>query len=682
MTDGRADDRDDDHDATGADETVCPECAVGCHLAPGSDSSRAAARAGPANPNGRLCPSGISAFEAVDNRLTQPQVRRDGDLVAVDWETAYERAVDGLATVREEAGPDALAFLGAPHCTNEENYLLGKLARLLGTNNVDNRARLCHKESARTLAERAGWPATTNSLADIGDADTILVVGANPARRQPVAFNSFIRPAVNKGTTLVHVDPVGNETTAAANLHLAPRPGTDALVLDLLSAGALSADAVDEAFVAERTTGFGTFRDGLMDLDRDRAASVAGVDTDRLGRTVDAVTAGRTAAVVGTGIEGGRGDASAPDALFNLLLLTGNVGRRGTGLHLFRGLVNEQGATDAGCVPDRLPGHQPVTDAEARERVAAEWGVEPPAEPGDDARSLLASFGDGVCGALVVGEDPAVSKRDPGWIDDRLDGLETLVVVDVARSGTTPYADVVLPAAAGLEKAGTVTNLDRQVQRLRPVVAPPDGVRTDFRILRELGERLLGGPGSTSPRVSASPLSGGSRARETFADAAPERVFAEMRRVTPLFDGVSVDGIGDGGYRWPDGEAVLYRESFDTTDGRAPFVPVQPVVDDRADGGLELVVGGRASDFGDAATAGQSLALNPDDATKREVAAGEVVVVSDGDTQVRAHAQPEESVRRGTVYLHAAVADPLVRAGAERVTVEPAGEDATAGGEP
>ena len=679
MTDGRVDDQDDDHGAAGTDATVCPRCAVGCHLAQGPDPSRAEGRTGPANPNGRLCPNGIRAFERTDDRLTQPQVRRDGDLVGVDWETAYERAVEGLAAVRAESGPDALAFLGAPHCTNEENYLLGKLARLLGTNNVDNRARLCHEESARVLAERAGWPATTNSLADIDEADTILVVGANPARRQPVAFNSFVRPAVNGGTTLVHVDPVGNETTA-----LAPRPGTDALVCDLLSAGMLDADAVDDTFVAERTTGVETFRAGLREIDRERAASVAGVDTDRLGQAVDAVIGGRTAAVVGTGIEGARGDASAPDALLNLLLLTGNVGRRGTGLHLFRGLVNEQGATDAGCVPDRLPGHQPVTDAEARDRVAAEWGVEPPAEAGGDAHDLLANFGDEVRGALVVGEDPAVSKRDPGWIDDRLDGLDTLVVVDVARSETTPYADVVLPAAAGLEKSGTVTNLDRQVQRFRPVVSPPEGARADFRILRELGERLLGEADLDERPLGGDgePGSDGSRPSGEFADATPESVFAELRRVTSLFDDISFEGIDDGGYRWPGGEAVLYRESFDTADGRAPFAPVQPVADGGADGRLELVVGGRASDFEGDATREQSLALNPDDAAERGVAAGEVVVVSDGDASVRAPARPEESVRRGTVSLHAAVADPLVRAGAERVAVEPADSDATAGGEP
>jgi len=632
--------------------TVCPRCAVGCHLSQGADPSRARGQSGPANPNGRLCASGIRAFEAIDGRLTRPLVRENGELVPAGWEEAYDRAAEGLSAVRESSGPDALAFLGAPHCTNEENYLVQKLARLLGTNNVDNRARLCHDESARTLAERAGWPATTNSLADLREAGTILVVGANPAARQPIAFNSFVRPAVNEGATLVHVDPVGNETTTLADVHLAVRPGMDALVLDLLSAVVHEAGGVDRQFVAERTADFERFRAGLEEIDTGRGASIADVDADRLRQAASAIAGSRTAAIVGTGIEGARGEASAPDALFNLLLLTGNVGRRGTGMHLFRGLVNEQGATDAGCVPDRLPGHQPVTDPAVRDRFAAEWGVDVPAKPGGDARELLAALGDGIEGALVVGEDPAVSKRDPDWLDDRLDGLDTLVVVDVARSETTPYADVVLPAAGGLEKPGTVTNLDRQVQRFRPVVDPPGEARTDFRILRELGDRLL---------------------EDGFGDVTPGEVFAELARVTSLFEGTAYDAIDENGYRWPDEQAVLYRESFDTADGTAPFVPVQPVVEAPEERGLQLVVGGRASDV--EATAGkQGLGIHPEDAAERGVTAGDRVVVSDGDSLVTARAEPDESVRRGTVYLHAAVADPIVRGGADRVSVEPLGE--------
>lgn len=624
--------------------TVCPECAVGCRLAESDTAGRASGRSGPSNPNGRLCQHGIRALGGVEDRFTEPRVRRDGELVAVSWETALGRVAREFRAHRR-GDPDSLAFFGAPHSTNEENYLLGKLARTLGTNNVDNRARLCHTETARALAERFGRPASTNGLADLPDADTILVVGANPARRQPVAFNSAVRPAVNDGAILIHVDPVGTETTRLADLHLQARPGTDALVCDLLSAGVADSGAVDESFVAERTSGFDQFRDGLDSLDTDRGAEIAGLDPDTLDRAVEAISGGKTAAITGTGIEGGRG-GSAPEALLNLLLLTGNVGEPGTGLHLFRGLVNEQGALDAGCVPDLLAGHQSVTDPGVRARFAAEWGVEPPAEPGGDASDLLAAFGSEIRCALVVGENPAVVKRDREWVTDRLAALDALVLVDVAPNETTPYADVVLPAATLPEKGGTVTNLDRQIQRLHPVGSPPGSARSERWILQQIGGRLLGS--------------------EQFGYDGPRAVFEEMSRLTSIFG--SYPAVSE---QWPDGRAICYEEDFETADGTAEFAAVQPVPGNRETPGLELVVRGR---MGDPDSVASRIEIHPADAAERGLESGASVAVRGERATVRATALLTETVRQGTVSLHAAAADPLVRGDTGRVTVEPAAE--------
>jgi predicted molibdopterin-dependent oxidoreductase YjgC len=624
-----------------SDGTVCPECAVGCRLAEGDSPGRASGRSGPSNPDGRLCRHGVRALDSVDDRFTEPQIRRDGELVGVSWETALNRVAREFRAHRR-FDPGSLAFFGAPHSTNEENYLLGKLARTLGTNNVDNRARRCHTETARALDERLGRPASTNSLADLPDADTILVVGANPAQRQPVAFNAAVRPAVNDGTTLIHVDPVGNETTRLADLHLQPRPGMDALVCDLLSAGLVEAGAAAESFIAERTTGFDQFRAELDSLDTDRWAEIAGVDPGTVERAVGAITGGKTAAITGTGIEGGRG-GSAPDALLNLLLLTGNLGKPGTGLHLFRGLVNEQGALDSGCVPDRLPGHQPVTDVDVRERFAAEWGVEPPAETGSETNDLLAAFGDEIRGALVVGENPAIVKRDREWVTERLAALDTLVLVDIESSETTPYADVVLPAATLLEKEGTVTNLDRQIQRLGPVRSPPGSARPERWILQQLGARL-------------------SETAEFEYDG-PRAVFEEMARLTEIFD--SYPAVSE---RWPDGQQVCYENSFETADGTSAFAPRQPLPRRRAFEGLELVVTGRT---GDTAGVTGHAEIHPADASERGIDGGETVILL-GEGRVRATAALTEAVRRGTVSLHAAVADPLVRGETARVTVRPA----------
>lgn len=634
--------------------TVCPECAVGCRLGRG-DGDRAAGRRGAVNRDGRLCPSGLSAFEGYQSRFTEPQIRRSGELTPVSWERAYERAVEGINQVLETDGPSSLAFLGAPHCTNEENYLLQKLARVLGTNNVDNRSRLCHVETARTLSERLGWPASTNSLTDLRSAETILVVGANPARRQPIAYNSYVRPAVNDGATLIHVDPVGNETTRLADIHIAPRPNMDGLVCDLLSALVLEAGTVDSRFVAERTTAFEDFRSGLERLDTSTAAEVAGVSLDTLAAASKLVANRSTAAITGTGIEGGAEAVSSPDALLNLLLLTGNIGSEGTGYHLFRGLANEQGATDAGCVPDRLPGHQPVADRAVRKRIGAVWGVEPPAEPGADADALLAGFGEEIRAAVVVGENPAVSKHEQPWIENRLAGLDTLVVVDITDSETTPHADVVLPGARLVEKRGTITNLDRQVQHLQPVDSPPGAARTEFRILQDLAGRLA----STEATEADIPA-------ESFDVDSPRQLFDEMGAVSAVFETTHV-GTDWESYRWPENKPVLYRDSFETGDGRAAFRPVQPVDTAPESDGLRLVVGGRA---GDAARQQDGLArVNPADAKSHGIEAEQTVVLSDESTFVTARLTLDESVRRGTVFLHATVADPLVRTEGKRVSV-------------
>jgi formate dehydrogenase major subunit len=626
--------------------TVCPLCAVGCRLEPG-EGARARGVAGPANPNGRLCRKGVGAFDGDEERLTEPAVRQDGSLRAVSWETALDRAVTALQDVADAHGPDALAFLGAPHCTNEENYLLQKLARSFGTNNVDNRARLCHVSMARTLAERVGWPASTGGLSGLAEADVIVVAGANPAERQPVAFNSFVRPAVTAGATLVHVDPVGNRTTRLADVHLAPHPGQDRVVFDLLCARLAGVEeAVDRAFVSDRTRGYESFASSLSDIDTARARSIAGIDSDGLDRVVAAIAdADRVAVLTGTGIDGT--GATAPGALVNLLLMTGNFGRPGSGLYILRGLANEQGAVDAGCAPDRLPGHQPVSDPDARDRVAAESGVRPPSAPGVTARELLDGFGDSIRGALVVGENLAVSKRDAQWLEHRLGGLDALVVLELAATETTRHADVLLPAAKGTEKDGTITNLERRVQRLHAVRAPPGSARSDFAILTAVGQRAFGG--------------------DLFAYSTPADVFDELVRVAPTHRGLTVEALGGTGRLWPADAATdgtLYRETFDTADGRARFGTAEPLPEAEDIGDrLWLVTGGRTGESDDRTERTRSARLNPDDAAARGIDAGESVSLVAGDSSVTVPVTPDPDVRQGTVYLAAAVADPLVRTG-------------------
>jgi len=588
-----------------------------------------------------------------ENRLTEPLVRRDGCLKPASWEIALSRAAETLTAAQSAAGPDGLAFLGAPHCTNEENYLLQKIARVLGTNNVDNRSRLCHASAARVLEERLGWPATTSSLDQLSETDLLIVAGANPAERQPVAFNSFVRPAVNDGMALIHVDPVGNRTTRLADYHVAPRPGRDGTVFDVLSAQLLAtADGINQTFIANRTRGFDRFRESIVEIDREGATTAAGVDRDTMRRVADElVTADRIAAMVGTGIES-RG-MDGPAALLDLLLLNGGVGRPGTGLFILRGLANEQGAADAGSVPEYLPGYQSVTDEAARDSVAAEWGVTPPSTPGKNVRELLAAFGEGIHGALIVGENPAISKREREWLQRRLDSLEALVAVDIMHNGTTEHADVVLPAAAGVEKSGSFTNLERRVQRFSVARTPPGDARPDLDILIELGRRL-----SSTPSA--------------FDYDGPAAVFDELTRVAPTHTGVEYAGIDAGGAQWPiETDGQLYEDTFDTADGLATFGTARPVTADTRADELTLVTGGRRTEFSDTDSAPAVLRVAEPDATERGIRSGDQVVVTDGETELTVTAEIHDEIRAGTVYLPATAADPLLRSSRSTVSVRP-----------
>ena len=640
--------------------TTCPECAVGCSLRYDDGSGRATGvESARVNRDGRLCPKGIAAFEGLDkDRLTTPLVRRDGELEPVPWEGALDRVVDGIERVRERHGPDALAFLGAPRCTNEENYLLGKIARSLGTNNVDNRARSCHDATAGAMEARLGSGGTTNNLKDLAEADAFLVAGANPAERQPIAFDRTVRSAVNDGAALLHLDPRANRTTRLATHHLAPHPGHDALAVALLVRALLDAGLEDGAFLAERTTGYEAFVRSMERFDVAADAERAGLDPAAV-REAAAVfgRAERAAVVTGTGIEDDKG--ATPNALLDLLLVTGNLGKRATGMNPFRGLVNEQGASDMGARPDRLPGEARVSNADARARVAAEWGVEPPVEPGTAEPALVRAFGEDVRGAFVLGENPAVNRLDDATTDRKFADLDFLAVQDVAPNETTAYADVVLPASAWAEKSGTVTNLDRQVQALRPAASPPGEARRDLDVLAALGARLTDAD---------------------FEYDGPGTVFAEMARVNPLYAGMTFAGVLDGGARWPfpegesEGEQVLHRDRFRTGRRRAPLEPIDVAanadVGSQASGArdeLVLLTESRVNESRPSGEGNATIQVNPVDAATLGVADGDRVVVESDRGTVRLVANVIDDVRDGTVFAHASVVDPLVGSGRTRV---------------
>jgi formate dehydrogenase major subunit len=645
-------------------KSICPFCGVGCGLTYSEASGKGTGWRAPVNTKGEICPKGAAAFEPVGHgdRLTEPLVREDGHLVTASWDEALGRVAAAFGDIVAEHGPAALAFFASSNCTNEENYLFQKLARVLGTNNVDNCARLCHSSTVAAMRERFGAGAMTNTLDDLGEADVFLACGANPAEQHPVIFRSYLLPAIRDGTTLVHVDPRANDTTDAADLHLPVTPGYDIPLLNAMAKVVVDEGLVDESFCADRVEGLDTFREHLADVDAAANAELAGVDADDLREAARVYgEADRAAAFTGMGMSQHHCGTDNVHALLNLALLTGNVGRRGTGVNPLRGQNNVQGAGDVGALPSVLPGYADVTDADARAAVAEEWGVDPPAEPGLTEVEATHAAGDAVRGLYVFGENPAITEPNADRVADDLDAFDCLVVQDLYVTETAEHADVVLPGSAWAEKGGTVTNTDRQAMRMRPMTDPPGDARRDLDIIQSVARRLVG---DTPAR---------------FDHDGPEAVFDELTRVNDLYAGMSYEGIGEGSQRWPfpegadEGVGVLHADEFATGERTAPLAPVDhvPPADDLAEGELVLTTGRVLQHFNSGALTRRSgtlmkmrgedvVEIHPDDAAERGIEDGDAVTVSNERGSVTVEAAVTPRTARGTVFLTFHYADPLV----------------------
>ncbi|MEF8883589.1 MAG: formate dehydrogenase subunit alpha [Haloarculaceae archaeon] len=548
-------------------KTICPYCGVGCGIQvqpgdePGGMRFRPWADA-PVN-EGRVCIKGGAATEVVDHedRLTDPLIRENGEFREASWEEAYSYVVDELERIRAEYEPDAMGFFGSSKTMNEENYLLQKLARRYGTNNVDNCTRMCHASTVWALRTSLGAGAMTNSMADLREAgDVFWIQGANPGEQHPIANSVYFRQAVNEGATVIQVDPHANKTTKSfaiddteRHMHLQPEPGTDIPLLNVVVKTVLENGWVDEEFVDERTEGFEHLEETLEDFDKEAAAAQCGVPLEDIETAAEKyATAGNAAIFTGMGMSQHTCGVDNVQNEINLALITGNVGRPGTGVNPLRGQNNVQGTCDVGAMPNVLPGYQLVDDDEARESVEDVWGFEVPDEPGLTNVEISHEAGKSVHGLFIMGENPVMSEPDGNRVEERLEELEFIAVQDIFMTETAEHADVILPATTWAERGGTVTNTDRRVQRMRPVEKVHDNTKHDLEMLSEIGTRLFD---------------------EGFDFEEPEAVFEELRQVCPSYHGMTYDALGEEGLHWPcyepgdEGDPFLYEESFDTDNG-------------------------------------------------------------------------------------------------------------------
>ena len=549
-----------------ATETHCPYCSLQCgmRLVGRRTPEVQAWPEFPVNEGG-LCRKGWSAagLYGTRDRLTSPLVRdrATGEWSAVSWDDALDRVAAGLRRAQDEKGPDGVAVFGGGGLTNEKAYSLGKLARAaLGTAQIDYNGRWC-MSSAASAAIRAfgvdrGLPFP---LADVEEADVLVLVGSNLAETMPPAARHLDRLR-ERGGRVVVVDPRRTPTANRADLLLQPVPGTDlALALGVLHL-LVAAGAVDEDYLAARTTGWAEVRESVAAWWPERVERVTGVEAHEL-RAFAAMLAGspRVLVLTARGAEQHSTGSDTVLAWINVALALGRVGRRGAGYGCLTGQGHGQGGREHGQKADQLPGYRRIDDPAARAHVAAAWGVDADALPGPgrSAYELLDALGtdDGPSALLVMGSNIVVSAPRATHVTERLEALDLLVVCDVVMSETAALADVVLPVTQWAEETGTMTNLEGRVVLRQRAIMPPAGVRSDLDVIAGLAERLSDVPFSTDP----------------------EEVFAELGRASAGgvadYSSITYDRIRDeGGVFW--GGERLFAESFHHPDGRARMYAV------------------------------------------------------------------------------------------------------------
>jgi formate dehydrogenase alpha subunit len=581
--------------------TTCPYCGVGCNFDLNVKDGRVTrVTSNPYAPvNGmHLCVKGRYGYDFVHHpdRLLRPRVRRylieggsrppeRGEWVETGWDSALEIVARRLAAIRRESGGAALGVMASAKCTNEENYLMQKLARqVLDTHNVDHCARLCHASTVAGLAMCFGSGAMSNTMRDVAEnARAILVIGSNTTEQHPV-FGAMLRQAVRqRGVKLVVADPRAIGLTEIAALHLRHAPGTDVALVNGLAHVILENGWQDAEFIRSRTEAFEAFRSAVAGYSPARVARLTGVPPEQLHAAAEMLARAKPMAVVwAMGITQHTTGVTNVLALGNLQMLLGNMGVPGGGVNPLRGQNNVQGACDMGALPNLFPAYQPVADAAVRERFAAAWrlagedgspaGPQLEPAPGLTVTEMIGACGDQrLRGLYILGENPTMTDPDVNHVKACLARAEFVVLQEIFPSDTAQFADVLLPGVTWAEKDGTFTNTERRIQLVREAIEPLGDARPDWAITAELARRILAHRGLRPAGPHAA-----------WDYASPGRILDEIAALSPHYAGVTRERLerGDSPH-WPvkdashPGTPILHVGSF--TRGKGKFHPCEHV---------------------------------------------------------------------------------------------------------
>ncbi|MFW5923010.1 MAG: formate dehydrogenase subunit alpha [Planctomycetota bacterium] len=653
--------------------TICPYCGCGCGLEVGTRRGRMVSTRGDREhvvSKGSLCVKGRFGLEFVHSpdrltaplfgidpdgndlpeRITTPMVRDGEGFRETSWEEALTVTARELGKIRDQHGADALAGLSSAKCTNEENYLFQKFMRaVIGTNNVDHCARLCHSSTVTGLAAAFGSGAMTNSIDELEKADCILVTGSNTTEAHPI-IALRIKDAVRKhGADLVVADPRHIGLVDFADVHLQQQCGTDVALFNAFMNVIIEEDLVDSDYIEKRTEGYEAVRDTVAEYTPERAAAITGVPAEDIRSAARLYGGAKAGSIVySMGITQHTTGTDNVLTLANLAMMTGNVGRESTGVNPLRGQNNVQGACDLGALPNVYPGYQNVDDPEIKQKFEEAWGTELDDSEGLTVVEMMEAAREGeVTGMYIMGENPMLSDPNVNTVAQSLDSLDFLVVQDIFMSETAERADVILPAASFAERDGTYTSTERRIQRLRAALPPLEGVRADWKILCNLAERM--GYGMDYDH--------------------PAQIQDEIASVTPIYGGIHYDRLGNDGLQWPctdrddpgtkflhEGEfahgkgqfhAVEFREAAELPDEQYPYLfTTGRVLHHFHTGTLTRRVEGMEE-----LSPPAIFEINPRDAEREDIEEGDMVEVSSRRGSVTAAAILTERSPEGTIFM-------------------------------
>lgn len=545
--------------------TICTYCGVGCNLevatVGGKIKSIQAPYEAEAN-GGHTCLKGRYAFKFYDHpdRLTSPMIKRNGEFEKVTWEEAYDFIADNLNRIKTTNGPDAIAGISSARTPNEENYLMQKFIRaVIGTNNIDCCARVCHSPTALGMQRTFGTGAATNSIADLEHTDCILVIGANPTDAHPVT-GAKIKQKFMKGVTSIVVDPRKIELAKYATYHLQLRPGTNVALLNMMLYFIISEGIEDKAFIESRCEGYEEMKEEILRLDINELEKITGVDKYLVKEAAIAYATAKAAMEFhGLGVTEHYQGTFTVQLIADLAMITGNVGKKGAGVNPLRGQNNVQGAADMGAQPHQGAGYLDVTNPEINQRYNQFYGAEVPSHIGYKIPEMFDAAINGDLKALwIIGEDVVQTDPNTQKVMKALDSLEMLVVSELFMTETAKMATVLLPASSFLEKEGTFTNGERRIQRVQRVVEPIEGTKPDGQIIVEMMRKM----------------------GYDQCDYTADNMLKEISQIVPFFAGVKWNDLGNNGKQWPvlpDGTdtKMMHVDGFKRGKGKFYFYPYE-----------------------------------------------------------------------------------------------------------